>query len=1058
MHFIFLLVLGCLGVVTTLGLSEPTSFGSLHPNVSRPRETPTLFVHIVPHSHDDSGWLKTFDQYYWGDEQGIQQAGVQYILDSIVSALLQDDRRRFSYAEMSFFSTWWKQQDEGMKEMVRELVLQKRLDFVNGGFVQHDEAAAHYVGMIDQTTRGHRFLKEEFGFVPRVGWQIDPFGHSSTQAGLMGESVGFDAMFFGRADWEDMDSRKQKKELEFVWKGSGGGPKNCRDENDGRGIFVGNFASGNYGPPQGFNFEYSISDTPIQDDPSKRGYNLPEKVQEFIARCEELAEITRGQDIMFTMGSDFHYSAAHSWFKNLDKIIDAVNEYSEKNSHLMSRRISAFYSTPYDYIRAKHEYPMAWPTKVDDFFPYSDGPQAFWTGYYTSRPTSKRLIREATSFLQAARQLEVFIACSHGDNTSGGTNLLEEAISLCQHHDSITGTERQHVADDYHTWLHAGMEQAQKSVATALSKLVFSRDNGQNHHHTPPEFQFCSLLNISVCDSIVKHSADEDGDGTFFVTVYNPASFKRDIPIRVPLSMKMYDIWEVLDPEGLFIPSDVVPLSKSTLTVQRYYYGSKDEPDHHGGITTDAEVVFSASVPALGYSVFTVQPGESKRASFLSTSKEAAENSHFSISNDILTVNFDPETGRVKSIKQDDTIIPFSCDLSWYNSSDGLDADENRGQSSGAYIFRPNGQYSLIPDDHPLALEIVHGEQVSEARQTFNSWGSLVLRLYKGKDYVEVSWTVGPLPEDGIGREVVVTYGAPLIQSNGELWTDANGRSMIRRIRNKRPSWNSTRAGSVAGNYYPVTAAAYVADDDHVLSVITDRSQGAASLQDGFIEFMIHRRTIVDDKRGVEEPLNEQQCSSSSCVGLIARGTHWIHISSPDTAAVQRRLLQQEMNDIPVIGFFTRPHAACKMRHAMNPTYSFLPENALMNFPLHLLTLMPAPRKESLILRIAHQMDVAEGGVYEVIDASALIQLVGNMGCSVKGTREVTLTTNQDVLKQPQRMHFDSSDTIGGVKCSDIFGNGTMKKNILEPKRNIKENDIGLNPMQIRTFEILYTV
>ena len=30
-----------------------------------------------------------------------------------------------------------------------------QLDFVNGGYVQHDEAAAHYVAMIDQTTRGH---------------------------------------------------------------------------------------------------------------------------------------------------------------------------------------------------------------------------------------------------------------------------------------------------------------------------------------------------------------------------------------------------------------------------------------------------------------------------------------------------------------------------------------------------------------------------------------------------------------------------------------------------------------------------------------------------------------------------------------------------------------------------------------------------------------------------------------------------------------------------------------------------------------------------------------
>jgi len=51
---------------------------------------------------------------------------------------------------------WWREQSDDMRETVRELVKEGRLDFVNGGWVQNDEAASHYVGMIDQTTRGHR--------------------------------------------------------------------------------------------------------------------------------------------------------------------------------------------------------------------------------------------------------------------------------------------------------------------------------------------------------------------------------------------------------------------------------------------------------------------------------------------------------------------------------------------------------------------------------------------------------------------------------------------------------------------------------------------------------------------------------------------------------------------------------------------------------------------------------------------------------------------------------------------------------------------------------------
>jgi len=61
----------------------------------------------------------------------------------------------------------------------------------NGGFCMHDEAATHYIDMIDQTTLGHQFLIEEFGVTPRIGWQIDPFGHSAVQAYLLGAEVTF---------------------------------------------------------------------------------------------------------------------------------------------------------------------------------------------------------------------------------------------------------------------------------------------------------------------------------------------------------------------------------------------------------------------------------------------------------------------------------------------------------------------------------------------------------------------------------------------------------------------------------------------------------------------------------------------------------------------------------------------------------------------------------------------------------------------------------------------------------------------------------------------------
>ncbi|KAL5724487.1 alpha-mannosidase [Ranunculus cassubicifolius] len=61
---------------------------------------------------------------------------------------------------------------------IKQLVNSAQLEFINGGMCMHDEASPHYIDMIDQTTLGHRFIKQEFDVTPRVGWQMNPFGHS----------------------------------------------------------------------------------------------------------------------------------------------------------------------------------------------------------------------------------------------------------------------------------------------------------------------------------------------------------------------------------------------------------------------------------------------------------------------------------------------------------------------------------------------------------------------------------------------------------------------------------------------------------------------------------------------------------------------------------------------------------------------------------------------------------------------------------------------------------------------------------------------------------------
>lgn len=64
----------------------------------------------------------------------IQKAGVQYIIDSVVQALLEDPEKRFIYVESAFFSKWWREQDDKLKEQVKMLVNEGRLEFIGGAW------------------------------------------------------------------------------------------------------------------------------------------------------------------------------------------------------------------------------------------------------------------------------------------------------------------------------------------------------------------------------------------------------------------------------------------------------------------------------------------------------------------------------------------------------------------------------------------------------------------------------------------------------------------------------------------------------------------------------------------------------------------------------------------------------------------------------------------------------------------------------------------------------------------------------------------------------------
>ena len=105
----------------------------------------------------------------------------------------------------------------------------------------------------------------------------------------------------------------------------------------------------------------------------------------------------------------------------------------------------------------------------------------------------------------------------------------------------------------------------------------------------------------------------------------------------------------------------------------------------------------------------------------------------------------------------------------------------------------------------------------------FNEWASEEISLYRNASSIEIEWIVGPIPiGDNIGKEIIIRYNTD-INNEKKFYTDANGRQVLERIRDYRPTWHYFPDDPISSNYYPINSRIWIEDQHRQLTILTGK-------------------------------------------------------------------------------------------------------------------------------------------------------------------------------------------------------------------------------------------
>uniref|UniRef100_A0A8C0FTV7 Mannosidase alpha class 2A member 1 n=1 Tax=Bubo bubo TaxID=30461 RepID=A0A8C0FTV7_BUBBB len=511
-----------------------------------------LQVFVVPHSHNDPGWLKTFDDYF--------RDQTQHILNNMVIKLQEDNRRKFMWSEISYFSKWWDGIDSQKKDAVKRLIKDGQFEIVTGGWVMPDEASPHYFALIDQLIEGHQWLEKNLGVKPKSGWAIDPFGHSPTMAYLL-KRAGFSNMLIQRVHYSVKKHFATQKTLEFFWRQNW-------DLGSSTDILCHMMPFYSYdvphtcGPDPKICCQFDFKRLPggrvscpwrVPPEAIHAG-NVQHRAWMILDQYRKKSKLFRTKVLLAPLGDDFRYAESSEWdqqYQNYQKLFDYMNSHPEWH-------VKAQFGTLSDYFEALRKESNVgekssnsfFPVLSGDFFTYADRDHHYWSGYFTSRPFYKRLDRVLESYLRAAEILYsmALVQSSKSEKMSvfpsvDNYKLLTEArrnLGLFQHHDAITGTSKDWVVVDYGTRLFHSIMNLKKVLIDSAHILILKDKGAYNYDMSTPFLKMVSYLSWYL---LIYNPMEQERLSVVSVNVNSPR-VKLLSPLGKPVAVQISAVWD----------------------------------------------------------------------------------------------------------------------------------------------------------------------------------------------------------------------------------------------------------------------------------------------------------------------------------------------------------------------------------------------------------------------------------------------------------------------------------------------------------------------------------